>query len=281
MFGFLKRKQTDPKKALSDLLGDFSLPSFPAVVLQAMQEIRSDEGSAASVARIIAQDPGVSVKLLKLVNSAGFGSARKTESVQQAVAMLGMSQVESLLLAVGVQSALPSSPAPGFEARTFWTAAARRAEIAAGIATALHPTSRHLSFTASLLQDMAVPLLAHAPALAYGGLLEAWHQGEGDLEELERGSFGFDHAEIATWVCNEWGLPETLAEAIGGHHGDADLSAPAAVRIVAELGEGEPDEDLDALVAAAEAHGLDAERAAALVAEGRDRGDQLAALFAA
>jgi HD-like signal output (HDOD) protein len=177
MFGFLKRANVDPKKRLAKLMGDYDLPSFPGVVLEALQEIRDEDASARSVAKVISQDPGLSVHLLRLVNSAGFGSARKTESVQQAVSMLGMSKVEMLVLAIGVRTALPASDVPGFEVRRFWRTAARRAEVAGAFAQELHPATRSLSFTAALLGDMAVPLLADCPSIAYSPLLKQWHQG--------------------------------------------------------------------------------------------------------
>ncbi len=279
MFGFLKRKKVDPKKCLAALMGDYALPSFPAVVLEALQEMRNEDGSAASVARVISRDPGLSIRLLKLVNSAAYGSARKTESVQQAVSMLGMSQVEALLLAIGVRTALPDADGPGFEASRFWRAAARRAEVAGVLAAEMHPASRHLSFTAALLGDMAVPLLADCPSLPYEDVLEEWHRGAAALEDLEQDAFGCHHGDVATWLCQEWDLPERLAEAIGGHHGDKELNCPAAVHLVGFLGETDENDGVEELVARACELGLSPEHARELVSLGFERGDSLAAQF--
>lgn len=279
MFGFLKRKNVDPHAELKRVLGDYDLPSFPSVVLQVMKELRSENASARSVAAVLQGDPGITVRLLKLVNSAAFGSARQTESVSQAVAILGMSQVESLVLAIGVQSVLPPSSHPGFEARRFWRAAARRAGTAQAFAARLHPTSRSQSFTASLLQDMAVPLLSNSKPMRYGELLQEWHAGGGPLDELEKSELGCHHGEVASWLCHEWELPEPLAEAIGGHHGDPDLNCPPAVRLVGRLGETEQNEGLDALVADAKDHGLAEDEAVQIAADGAEAGEELAKLF--
>lgn len=280
MFGFLKKKSVDPRASLNKVLGGYALPSFSAVVLNVMREIRGEDASASSVARILQGDPGISVRLLKIVNSAAFGSARPTESVQQAVAMLGLSQVESLVLSIGVQTALPSSPAPGFETTRFWRAAARRAAAAQRFASMLHPATRSQSFTASLLQDMAVPMLADSRRESYGELLDAWHRGGESLDALEQSELGCHHGEVATWLCSEWDLPENMAEAIGGHHGDPALICPPAVRIVGHLREEDAHLGIDELTCVAEEEfGVSPDRSQLVLAEAFEHADELAKLF--
>jgi HD-like signal output (HDOD) protein len=281
MFGFLKKKQVDPKRELKKVLGAYALPSFPGIVLEVMKELRNADASARSVARILAGDPGMSIRLLKLVNSAAYGSVRQTESVQQAVAVMGMSQVESVVLSIGVQTALPSSEAPGFEVKRFWRAAARRASAAGAFASMLHPATRAHSFTASLLQDMAVPLLANSKPRRYGPVLEAWHAGEGELPDLELDQMGCHHGDVATWLCDEWTLPEQLAESIGGHHGAEDLACPPAVRIVSVLKENEKALGIDELVELARGeYNVAPDRALHAVQESFDKAEELARLFA-
>jgi hypothetical protein len=85
---------------------------------------------------------------------------------------------------------------------------------------------------------------------------------------------------VATWICHEWNLPEVLAEAIGGHHGDPTLRCPDAVMLIGSLGETDDNDGVDELVERAVGLGISRDRARALVAEGFERGDQLAALFA-
>ncbi len=279
MFGFLKKKRVDPHAQLRAALGDHALPSFPGIVMEVLRELRDPGGSAASVARIVAADPALTVKLLKLANT-GAGAVRRIDSVQQAIALAGMASVESLVLAVGVREALPTSDAPGFESRRFWRASARRAATASSFARVLHPATAMQSFTASLLQDMAVPLLAHNRPGEYGPILEAWHNREAELDHLENEQFGWHHGEVATWLCDEWGLPERLAEVIGEHHGERG-AAPPAVHLVSHIRETDEHPEIDALVAAAERAGLSADRTVGLVTEAWNEADSLAELFAA
>jgi len=262
------------------VLGDLELPSFPEVVLKTLDAIRDPDASVASVAAVLRADPGMSVRLLKLANSAGRSGSRKIESVDRAVALAGMAQVESLVLSIGVGSALPTSPVEGFDPQRFWATAARRASLARALAAELQPAAAAMSFTAGLLQDMAIPLLATARK-DYRPVLAAWHGGGGDLADMERSEFGWDHSEVATWVCDSWALPEVLAEAIGGHHQSVEgLSSPAAVELVATLTEAADSGDLDRLVAlASERYGMAADRCVELVEEADAGAGELAALF--
>ena len=107
MFAFLSRKKIDPKKSLKKALGEFELPSFPTAIVETMQRIRNPESSAASIAEVLGMDPGLSVRVLRLANSAAFSRGKKVESLTQAIALVGLSQLESLVLSIATGSAAP------------------------------------------------------------------------------------------------------------------------------------------------------------------------------
>lgn len=280
MFGWLKR---DPKKDLIKILGEADLPSFPAVVNQALAQLRDPDKPLMECGELIAQDPGLSAKILKLSNSAAFSLKHSVKNVPHAVSMLGRSQVEGVLLATGVAAALPRKPGDGFDPNVFWRTSARRAAAAAALAGELHPATRQECFTAALLQDMAVPLLS-ARREGYGEVLSAAHGASVKLAELEHEQFGWSHPEVATMLCAEWKFPERLAGAIGAHHGQEGqgLEAPPAVQLVALLAESADNDGLPAMLAAAnDNYGLSEDRAVELVEEADGQAETLAKLFAA
>ncbi len=279
MFGFLRRKKVDPRAKLMEAIGTYDLPSFPAVVIRALREIRAADPNLGTVGDIIASDPSLSVRVLKMANAVGTGAGRTIGNVRHAVSMAGLASVESMVLGVGVQAALPSARVEGFEASRFWRAAARRAGTARAFANRLHPAQAMESFTAALLQDMAVPLLAHKRGGGYGELLEAWHGGEDELHSMEHEEFGWHHGDVATWVCNEWQLAEDLAEMIGTHHSD-DEACPAGVALVGYLRETDDAPGLDELVEVARSkYGVESDESVKAVTEGFAAGDDLARMF--
>jgi HD-like signal output (HDOD) protein len=244
VFGFLKKRKTDPREELRKVLGDHELPTFSGVVMQTLERLRDPKSPPSSIAEVLSADPGLSVRVLKTVNSAAYSMRRKVNSLDQAIALLGVATVESLVLSVAVGTSLPRDPVQGYDSRRFWRAAARRAAAARALAARLHPATAAESFTASLLQDMAVPVLATERTSSYGPLLEHWHNSVDDLAELEQSEFGWNHPQVATWMCAEWMLPENLAMSVGAHHGEigeenSGLVCPPAVALVSQIRENE------------------------------------------
>ncbi len=285
MFSFLKRKNKDPRAELRGVLGEYELPTFSGVVMQTLEMLRDPSATPASIAAVLSADPGLSVRVLKTVNSAAYSLRHTIVSLDKAVALLGMSAVESLILSVAVSSALPSGATQGFEATRFWRASARRAATARALATRLHPATAAASFTAALLQDMAVPVLATERSATYGPLLEHWHNSEDDLAALEQAEFGWNHPEVATWMCSEWTLPEEMGASVGAHHGvhndgNRDLDCPPAVALVSAIRETDDPKAMEQLVEAVRGEcGLPADDIVELLELSFDSADDLAHLF--
>ena len=223
---------------IAQVVGEFELPTFPQVATEALQRLADPDVDLRSVAGILERDPGLSVHLLRIANSASLGLRNTVDSLDRAVAMLGRNQVESILIGQAVSSSLAAT-APPIEASRFGAAAATRAVVASQIALRVDPARRSEHFTAGLLQDMAILVLAEQVP-GYDDILLGWY--EGTVPELviaEQDRFGWDHAEIAAGMCREWSFPERLADAIGSHHDDADVLSPS--QLVAEWHEVDAD----------------------------------------
>ncbi len=251
--------RSDEGGGLRSVLGGVELPTFPAVVMAAIEKLGEPDAALDQVADIIVRDPGFSVQLLKIVNSAAFAPRNQVRSVHQAVVMLGRNEVESLLLSVAVQRSLPRERATGFEPDRFWATSARRAAAAVTLAEVVDPARRSEYFTASLLQDMALPVLAHHEH-RYGEVLDEWHRGSEDLVDLEHLRFDFDHATVASWMCDQWRFPPPLADAVARHHDDP-AAADTELPLVHDL------------------YGIAKDRALELVEEGFEQAEGVAGMF--
>jgi HD-like signal output (HDOD) protein len=250
MFSFFK-KQFDPKAKLKSILKGYQLPSFPAVVMQILQKIRSPYSSAADIAESLSLDPGLSVRLLSIANSAAFSPIKKVENLTQAIALVGLSQLESLVLGVGVAKGIPKQTCQWHDPAEFWLTSARRAMLAQELSKILCPAKESECFTAAFLQDMALPFLACHRSDDYDPIFKKWHLEGGDLAQLEGESLSWNHSEVATWICSEWGLPENIALAIKTHHdpnADQEENTLGPVRLVSILREDEDNNGLDELV---------------------------------
>jgi HD-like signal output (HDOD) protein len=278
MFKFLKRSTVDPRLQLQKALGEFSLPTFPSVVLEALDAIHDPEIDARAMAKILATDPGLTVRVLKTVNSASFSSIRKIDNIRQAVSLMGLSTLEALILSVSIADALPRVDNPCYDFADFWGAAALRATLCRSLADRICPTQRIECFTAGLLQDMALPFLVKQHPEQYAEILTTWRAGDADLAVLERQEFDWDHAEVATWLCSAWDLPEQLSICIGKHHGSMEFegAVPLPVQLVSCIRDCRENDGLAAFEAAArEKCGFDDNAVADLVTASREAATEL------
>ncbi len=219
--GFIKKRlsSSDPRKKLRKILKDFELPHFPKSVLFILDGVRDPNVPTFEVARRVATDPGIHLRVLKTVNSAAFGLSKKVTNIEHAVALLGRARLEALILPLAIQETLPRFQAPCLDQKLFWLGAARRGSLARQIAQLLCPTTHVEAFSAGLLQDMAIPVIMHLKASIYCPNLESWNvEKDLHLDEIEKKELGFDHQEVGKLMGEEWFLPEALVEAISSHH---------------------------------------------------------------
>ena len=253
MFNFFKRKVQDPAAELKTFLGGYELPSFSTTVVKVLDLLRDPETSMSDIVPLVELDPGMTVKILRLVNSAGFGLTSKATSLQHAITLMGRSRLEAVVLSFGVSDVLPSTML-SMERRHFWSVAARRACLARIIADRLHPTTQAESFTVGLLMDMGIPVLDHVHREIYRDLLGKWKANrESSLVELEQDQFGYDHAGIGALMAEAWDLPDYITNGIAAHHLDGeDQRTDPAVQLVALLNYFEEDNGVDLLATRAE-----------------------------
>lgn len=233
---FFWKRSPDPRSELRELIGGYELPSFPAVAMSTLALLRQ-EADLAEVAARIMTDPGLTVRILRTVNSAAFGMRKRVTNLQYATSLLGRSRVESLVLSAAVGATLPRTGVIDLE--RFWAVSAQRACLARRIAERVEPAAQSECFTAGLLQDMAIPVLASAHPDRYGALFERAEADRLDLDALEREAFGYDHAQVGAVMAESWDLPEDLIVAIADHHG-AGPRSPDPVHAVACVRHGDP-----------------------------------------
>ena len=253
MFDFFKREQKDPKDELKTLLGDYELQSFPAGVMNVLGMLRDPHSEIKDIADQIQMDPGMNVKILRLVNSAAFGLVTKVSNLHHAVTILGRSRLESMLLTYAVATTIPPTM-ECMEVSHFWLASARRACLAKHIALRLHAATQAESFTAALLQDLAIPLVSKGKGSLYKDLLIKWHKDKAaDIDVMERELLGYDHPAIGALIAEGWELPEYLVHAIAGHHDLSEQSsAEPAVQLVSLLRYYDEDDGTERLLETAE-----------------------------
>ncbi len=74
-----------------------TLPTLPEVALRIQDLLRSDEISIARIVKEIQSDPALTVRLIRVANSAAVRGGRNVDSIQQAVTRLGLEYTRLLV----------------------------------------------------------------------------------------------------------------------------------------------------------------------------------------
>jgi HD-like signal output (HDOD) protein len=212
-----------------------SLPSLPSLYAELIQELQSPEASFRKVAEIISSDLGMTAKILQMVNSAFFGVRRHISSPFDAVNLLGLNTVMTLVLSIQVFSQFDQKQLPGFSPKLLWAhsmrvglCAKKIAQVAGGDAEVMKD-----AFTAGLLHDAGHLVLAANMPYQYAQALElAQSEGIPDTE-AERHIFGATHPEVGAYLFGLWGLPHSIIEAVAYHHHPSDCPAEGFTTLTA------------------------------------------------
>jgi len=89
-----------------------SMPAFPESVHQIMSMTADINCSPKDLVKVIERDPIMTMKILKLVNSAFFSLSRNVASVQHALVYLGLNTVKNLAISIATVDALPRQSIP-------------------------------------------------------------------------------------------------------------------------------------------------------------------------
>ena len=231
----------DPTATLDRLVGRAEqLYSLPAVAMEVLHLTDNPQVDTRALKECIENDPALTGKILRVVNSSLFGLSREVSDLNQALALLGTKPLKLLVLGFS----LPSGLYAGIEARTlgrYWRRTLTKAVAGRELAERLWHVPGDDAFIAGLLQDVGILLLLQQLGQPYAQFLDRVLDHGLDLDALEAKAMGFTHTALSAKLLARWHLPQNLVEAVAADPqqpaADATTgrSAPAQILHLAEL----------------------------------------------
>lgn len=209
------RWSRDPRSLIDS---DMELMSLPDIYLRIERVINDPDSSARHIAAIISQDPNLSAKLLKIVNSAFYGLRQKIDTISRAVTIVGHNQIGDLVLGTSVIALFREIPSTLMNMNLFWEHSVACGICARCIAGFRKFPNTESFFIAGLLHDLGkLIIFKNLPQQAKEVLLQVRHS-DSFYYQAERELIGFDHTQVGKALAEKWKLPTGLEQAIGGHH---------------------------------------------------------------
>ena len=213
------------------------LPTRPMVYCQLERVLSDPNASIAQVARVIEQDPGISTKVLQLVNSAFIGIRYPTASIETAAKYIGFKLLRSLVAYCGIYEV--AARAGGAAWKVFDQ---HHALVTAGIARAIADEEQEYddAFTSGLLHDVGRLVLGLSFGPECSQLTAMGARREQPEHVLERELFGVTSGEVGGYLLGLWGLPLLVVEAVSWHAepwcmGDPRWELPAVLHVACLL----------------------------------------------
>jgi len=194
-----------------------SLFSLPEVPLRINEALNSPEPSIAELEEIIINDPALTAKILKIVNSAYFGFPAKIDTVSRAITIIGFKELRNLVIAISVTTSFKGIPAELVDMDVFWYHSVTSAVLAKMLAKSLNYTDYERIFISGLLHSVGrLIYFTQCPEISRE-ILSFKDQGEEAIIAAEQEKLGFTYAELGAELLKHWKLPENIWQVINHH----------------------------------------------------------------
>ncbi len=228
MFGFNFNKKTLPVPALPSSglsnglidaicasLGSRSIPTMPGAAQKAFQLSVDPNAEARDFIDVIESDESLSARVLKIANSVYFDRGKSSNTIEEAVIVIGLNELRCLLSATTLSEIFPSNQ----PLRTqLWANDIATALIARTLGARLLPNKQELLFLGGLMHDIGKLLLLQRLPAEYLEVAKRVENRGIEFVEAEHESFVFDHTEVGQLIGERWNFSAELQSILRNHH---------------------------------------------------------------
>jgi HD-like signal output (HDOD) protein len=198
-------------KSLLDQPG--KLPTIPKISQQLIDSFSSEDVTVDEIANLIAADPALSAKLLRLANSAYFHVSRTIGTVDDALRMLGFVMVRNLVLGNSMVNSFRNTQ--GMDLNEFWLYHIYTASAARWLAGA-EGANTDLVFTVGIMHGIGQLQMHAVMPEVMAPIDKKMHVLDAGRAELEKKTLGFHHGDVAAALAKLWNFPQPIVAALRG-----------------------------------------------------------------
>lgn len=197
------------------------MPAFPKSVQRILELTRDINCSPRELVAVIETDPVLTMKVLRILNSAYYSFSKQITSVNQSVVYLGLNTIKNLALSFAAMGSLPQQNAAGFDAQRYLIHSLSTASIARTLCQkySRDDTDPADCFIAGLLHDFGKVVFAQYLPAEFKAALELSASESISLHLAEQQIFGTDHTVVGGMLVEKWQFPTQLTDNIRHHHG--------------------------------------------------------------
>jgi putative nucleotidyltransferase with HDIG domain len=223
------------KELESLIMSASDLPTIPVVATKVMQLIENENASADELAKVVASDPAVAARVLKISNSSFYGCQRQIQTLSHAIMVLGFSTLKSLVVAASVKQVYKPY---GLTEKMLWEHSFGAGLAARVIANSTRLVNEEEAFLGGLFHDIGKIILNSLDNQQFQIVVQKCYNDGMSFMEAEQLVFSYNHAEVGGLVIKKWNFPSILMQAVLKHHSldFAEDEDPYQVRLTCVVG---------------------------------------------
>src|SRR3954467_8723229 len=202
-----------------------NISTLPEVTANIVATVEDPKSTAASLHKIVAHDPALVTRILKVVNSAFYGLPGQIGSIERAIVLLGLNAIKNIAVATSLGQLFRGIKlCEGFTAKDLWTHCIAVGVTARELARQMKVPIADEAFLAGLIHDtgLLVSLQVWPDKLKLA--CETAQKTERDFCEIEREIVGVDHQQLGQGLAELWKFPRSCQLVSGYHHKPTTLS---------------------------------------------------------
>ncbi len=202
------------------------LVPLPKSYIRIQELVNDPDSELEEITQVIANDPGLTGRILRISNSAYMGLVAKVDTISRAVQVLGLNQVHDLALASAAIGSLIKTQCRALDIYDFWRRSVYCAITARLIAKRLRAPTAERLFVAGLLHETGNLILAFKAPELYTEMLVAAIKSKTAFATIQTQRLGFDYATISAELLRQWQLPDELLLPVKEHTCELSSLAP-------------------------------------------------------
>ncbi|MBA4038883.1 MAG: hypothetical protein C0468_00875 [Planctomyces sp.] len=207
------------------------IATLPEITMRIIQLVEDPTSTAQDLHNIIAKDPALCTRILKVVNSAFYGLPGQIGSINRAIVLLGLNAVKNIAIAASLSKLFKGGQlTPNFSAKDLWV---HSVAVAAGtkmLADRLKLGLSDEAFLAGLIHDIGIMVELQYDRNKLVEVVERCAPEPdstapaSDFLATELQVFGATHQDFGTALCDKWKFPRSFAFVTGHHHAPLELA---------------------------------------------------------
>lgn len=191
------------------------LPTIPVVATKVMQLMEDENSTADDLARVVASDPAVAARVLKISNSSFYGAQRQIQTLPHAIMMLGFVTLKSVVVTASVKQVYHPY---GLTEKLLWEHSFGAGLAARLIAQELRQINPDEAFLGGLFHDIGKQIMNYLDKDKFQEVMQMCFNDGIPFAQAEQLLFHYTHEDAGALVIKKWNFPEHLIKAVQAHH---------------------------------------------------------------